>query len=216
MQPGTFKYLVSYSRIGAICYLGHLEFLQVIFRGLRRANIRTNFSKGYNPSPRVSFSPALPVGTESLCETFVMELPVPLENCKQTAQTLTDALPDGITITSIAPAQSGIPQHLEASYTIVINPGLSDIEKSRIELFLSRKHWMISRTRKGKVKEIDIRPMVSSLSLQSDSSLAMSLITRSGSPGINPLSALEHILGRNREDLITACVKKTAWTPIKE
>lgn len=70
--------MVSYSRLGDICYLGHLEILQVVFRILRRANIQTNFSKGFNPSPKVSFGPALPVGTRSMAEYFVMDLPAPL------------------------------------------------------------------------------------------------------------------------------------------
>ena len=38
-ETGHFKYLVHYSRIGDICFLGHLEILQVIFRTLRRASI---------------------------------------------------------------------------------------------------------------------------------------------------------------------------------
>ncbi|MCP3873446.1 MAG: DUF2344 domain-containing protein, partial [Desulfobacteraceae bacterium] len=74
-----FKYRVSYSRCGKICYLGHLEILQVIFRTLRRAKITTNFSKGFNPSPKISFGPALPVGVESLAEYFIMDLPTPLK-----------------------------------------------------------------------------------------------------------------------------------------
>ena len=72
------RYMVSYSRLDDICYLGHLEILQVIFRILRRANIRTNFSKGCNPSPKVSFGPARPGGTRSMAEYFVMDLPAPL------------------------------------------------------------------------------------------------------------------------------------------
>lgn len=53
---GHFKYMVHYSRIGNICYLGHLEILQVIFRALQRANIPINYSQGFNPSPKVSLS----------------------------------------------------------------------------------------------------------------------------------------------------------------
>ena len=45
-KPGKshFRYMVSYSRMGSISFLGHLEILQVIFRVLRRAKISTNFS----------------------------------------------------------------------------------------------------------------------------------------------------------------------------
>ena len=69
---------MHYSRTGEICFLGHLEILQIIFRTLRRASIATNYSQGFNPSPKISFGPALPVGTESLAEFFIMDLPAPL------------------------------------------------------------------------------------------------------------------------------------------
>ncbi len=74
-RENHFKYLVTYSREGNICFLGHLEILQLIFRGLRRAGIMTNFSQGFNPTPKVSFGPALPVGTRSKAEFFLMDLP---------------------------------------------------------------------------------------------------------------------------------------------
>ena len=72
-----YGYRVHYSRLGDSRFYGHLEMLQLIFRVLQRAGLPILFSSGFNPSPKVSFSQALPVGVESLAETFDMELARP-------------------------------------------------------------------------------------------------------------------------------------------
>ncbi len=100
-EEAHFKYNVIYSRTGDICFLGHLEFLQLVFRGLRRAGITTHFSQGFNPSPKISFGLALPVGTESLAEYFIMDLPAPLKSPAETVAQLNSQLPPGITVQSV-------------------------------------------------------------------------------------------------------------------
>ncbi len=202
---------MSYSRSGSICYLGHLEFLQIIFRTLRRAKIRTNFSKGYNPSPKISFSPALPVGTESLCESFVMELPIPLENVQAQSDRLTEMLPDGIWINEIRPFQGKTPQDLKTTYTVSLAQGLNQEEQNKIKSFLNTDSVIISRKRKGRLKQIDIRPMIETIELVSVTDITINIITRSGTPGIKPLKVLEHILEKSEEELLTSSVCKTQW-----
>ncbi len=209
-EIGKFRYRVSYSRSGAICYLGHLEFLQIIFRALRRAEIRTNFSKGFNPSPKVSFSPALPVGTQSSCESFIMELPVPLDNRREAAELLRAAMPDGICVNEIVPFQGKLPQELKTIYTVVLEDALTSREEDRIKSFLAAQTFEVARKRKGKVKQLDIRTMIEALHIESAAEISMTIISRSGTPGIKPLKALEHILKRDEETLLNSLVRKTS------
>ena len=209
-QEGKYRYLVSYSRSGAICYLGHLEFLQIVFRALRRANIRTNFSKGFNPSPKVSFSPALPVGTLSSCESFIMELPAPLDNCREVAKSLEAAMPDGICINEIVPIQGKLPQDLKTIYTVVLEDVLSGEEEQRITSFLSAPVFLVDRRRKGTVKQLDIRAMIEAIHITSAAEISITIISRSGTPGIKPLKVLEHILKRQQETLLNSVVRKTS------
>ena len=210
----SYTYLVTYSRKGLICYLGHLEFLQVIFRALRRANIKTCFSQGYNPSPKISFSPALPVGTESLCENFTMELVSPLTDIARTVKQLNEVLPEGIVIQDIGSDNTSIPRDLIIAYTIKLDTMLTSAEREMIEKFCQASTWMVSRIRKGKKKQIDIRQLVVSIMVESDSLLKMKLISKSGSPGVKPLIALSHILKRKSSELLTSSVCKTSWEPL--
>lgn len=126
---GHYKYIVHYTRLGNISYLGHLEILQGIFRTLRRADIRTNFSQGFNPSPKISFGPALAAGTESLAEFFIMDIPEPLKSYEATAFKLNEKLVPGLTITKIEPHSGNVPQSLLTSYTLTLARAITDHEK---------------------------------------------------------------------------------------
>lgn len=50
---------------GIARFLSHKEFISVIHRAIRRANIPVAFSKGFHPLPRISFGFPSPVGIES-------------------------------------------------------------------------------------------------------------------------------------------------------
>jgi len=210
-EQGRFNYLVSYSRTGAICYLGHLDFLQMLFRTLRRAGLKTNFSHGYNPSPKVSFGPALPVGTESLCEFFQMELPRPLNNSSGWMDTLNNVLPEGVCITDIQPAGKSLPQNMIITYQIELFDKLSLQEKEKIAAFIQSQECLITRERKGKIREINIRLLIDNISINSDSLLEIRILSQSGAPGIKPADALGIIIGRDRQTLLSASVRKLSW-----
>ena len=206
-----FKYLVSYSRTGSICYLGHLDFLQIIFRALRRAQIKTCFSQGYNPSPKVSFGPALPVGTQSLCEFFLMELPEPLTDRETICARLDSSFPEGITVLDIEPHSGPLPQNITNTYSIILPQPLSPKQTGTILSFMRSDNYEITRTRKGKTKQIDIRPLISDLDIESPSLIGLTLISRSGAPGIKPLDLLSELLKWDDDTLARVEIKKLQW-----
>ncbi len=211
-----FKYLVSYSRTGPVSYLGHLDFLQLILRGLRRAKITTHFSQGFNPSPKVSFGPALPVGTESLCEFFLMDLPRPLDNSDQQIELLNKTLPRGVRINSIALHQHKLPQDILCSYEVVLPFKLSEDNREELEKFLQSKELIVTRQRKKKTSRVNLRPLIAALSIITDQRLSMDIISKSGSPGTKALEVLSHVLQKPEADLLDCQVRKIGWIPFKE
>lgn len=57
-------------------YLSHLDIIRIILRALRRAGLKIEYSLGYNPKPRIVFSPPTPLGVESMAEysdVFIQE-----------------------------------------------------------------------------------------------------------------------------------------------
>ena len=211
-----FKYIVHYSRIGNICFLGHLELLQLIFRGLRRAEIETNFSKGYNPSPKISFGPALPVGTQSNAEYFLMDLPKPLASPQDAAALLSSKLPPGLEVNSITLHSGKLPQVVEVNYSIEFPKPLSESQVALLESFLASDELIISRERKGKKRQFNIRPLITSLVTETDNLLTMQVISKAGSPGIKPADALQHILGLDQETTLELAITKNSWQGLDE
>lgn len=65
---------IEYEKVGDIAYISHLEVIKLMERIARRAKIRVLYSQGFSPHPKASFSPALSVGTYSLCEYIDLEL----------------------------------------------------------------------------------------------------------------------------------------------
>ncbi|NLC39201.1 MAG: DUF2344 domain-containing protein, partial [Clostridia bacterium] len=53
---------LEYSRCGTARFLSHLEMLRLFERSFRRASLPLAFSRGFNPHPKISFGPPLPVG----------------------------------------------------------------------------------------------------------------------------------------------------------
>ena len=199
------------SRLDDICYLGHLEILQVIFRILRRANIRTNFSKGFNPSPKVSFGPALPVGTRSMAEYFVMDLPAPLTDFEEAKTRLNAQMPPGLMIQDIKLHSGSVPQQVINSYSIILHPALLAEDITKLKQFMEQETFLVKRTRKRKTKEINIRPLISSLTILDDGSIDMQVISRASEAGVKPLEAIAAILGKSQDDFLSSEILKTSW-----
>ncbi len=91
------KLLVQYGKNGPLRYLSHLELIRAIERSFRRANIRIQMSRGFNPRPKISHGPALPVGIGSLAEYMVVDVEDPVAE-NNLLEKVTSVLPKGLSI----------------------------------------------------------------------------------------------------------------------
>ncbi len=206
-----FIYRVRYSRLGDARFLGHLELLQLVFRVLHRAGLPVLFSRGFNPSPRVSFSQALPVGVESLVEHFDVELARPLTDTRKAVQTLNDQLPPFIRITTVEPAPGRAEGGAVVSYEITL-PGTDSGIAARADAFLAVPSFVVGRVRKGRKRELDLRPLVDRLEI-AGATIRLDLRSDPGRAGTNPREILEQVLGLDRERALRARVVKVAVRP---
>lgn len=63
-------------------YLSHLDIVNIITRALKRAGIKTKYSCGYRPKPKINFSNPTPLGVDSFaeyCDVIVLE---DIEECE--------------------------------------------------------------------------------------------------------------------------------------
>ncbi len=201
-EPGAedhFVYRIDYSRVDEARYLGHLELIQVFYRVLRRARLPLNFSHGFNPGPKVTFSPALPVGTESLAEYLYVDLKEPLPDLAAMKDSLNSFLPIGLTVFGLElTGKVGNGKELESCYRIVPP---RQIAASEVERFFSDDSFPVELVRKGKKRILDARPLVKELVVDGDDgSIRLVLKGVPGQPGIKPLELLAALLGLGDEE----------------
>ena len=73
-QGEPVRFRIRYTRLGAVALQGHLDMVREIPRVLRRAGLTAYYSEGFNPKPVMNFSPALPLGAQSLGEYVELSL----------------------------------------------------------------------------------------------------------------------------------------------
>ncbi len=69
------RYRAVYAKCGRARYLSHIDLIQVLQRGFRRAGIEVRMTEGYHPKPDFAYGPALPLGMEGLREVLEFRSP---------------------------------------------------------------------------------------------------------------------------------------------
>jgi radical SAM-linked protein len=204
-----FRYRVQYRRLGDSRFLGHLEVLQLVFRALRRARIPVLFSQGFNPSPRISFSPALPVGVESDVEYFDMDLSQPLSSSEDCAAALNAQLVLGLVVTEVTHVPKKKLHNLLVHYRVEQMEVEMQVLQERLRTFLAADSWPVVRMRKGKRRELDIRAMVRQVALE-DGILELVLLSQEGKASIGPKDVLRHVFGLGEREVLLTRIRKVA------
>lgn len=65
-----YRYRVGYQKTGLLRFISHLDWMRMLFRRIAVLELPTVFTMGFSPHPKVSLSPPLPVGVESMAEYF--------------------------------------------------------------------------------------------------------------------------------------------------
>lgn len=77
------KARVKIQKLGDLRFISHLDWLRLIHRAVSRSKIPVAYSQGFNPKPKISFGPALPIFTESTGEYVDIELTERIENIRE-------------------------------------------------------------------------------------------------------------------------------------
>ncbi|MBA3014521.1 MAG: TIGR03960 family B12-binding radical SAM protein [Proteobacteria bacterium] len=205
---GSFYYWIEYQRHEQARFLGHLELLQVIFRVLKRAGMPVLFSQGFSPSPKVSFSPALSVGTESLAEYCIVETGAPLQDLEDWRQRLMAQTPPGLSVTSLSLGAKTPPAQIAVDYRITLaKPYPAD----SVDNFCASDHYPISVVRKGKKRELDARPIVAGMCMVDPSTVEMTMMVEAAKVGVKPQELMVKLFGIEADEIPQTRILKLAW-----
>jgi radical SAM-linked protein len=104
-ESGGSRWRVRYEKGAAARFLSHLDIVRVVLRALSLSGLPVVFTQGFNPHPKLSFGPPLPVGATGEAEFFDLELTRSFSAAEVEAK-LGAGLPDGIRLKSVSPLAS--------------------------------------------------------------------------------------------------------------
>ncbi len=186
--------------------LSHLEYMTLIHRAIRRADLPVKYSAGFHPAPRVSFGDALPLGVSSETELIDLELTMPCQPQEAMAR-LNQELPAGVCVLSaeIWPRKNASPADsiLATTFKVPLPEDTDDGLESRLKDFLAQKSVVTTRVKKNRSSELDLRPWVLDLRRQGN---LLWMRMHSGSP----LFLAAYLLNKDVEQVRVLGIVKTA------
>ncbi len=155
---------VRFAKQGDLRFISHQDLMRLFERALRRTGLPLRLSQGFNPRPHISFPLALAVGMVGKQEVmeFALDRWAPVA---QVRDLLVTQLPSGIRLLELVLAHpSHKAQVVEIDYDVSLLPGL-ELTQATIDSLLEEKELMVTRRRKGRQKQVNIRPSIRALSL---------------------------------------------------
>lgn len=173
---------LRFGKNGNMRYLSHLELITVFTRAVSRGGVPILFTQGFHPHPRFSFGTATSVGVESSAEYMDMFVASGID-AKEVQSRLNAVLPRGLMILDAVEMDAKSPSIstlIDATrYRITIAGLNADELQDRCVQFMAQSSFVIQRTKKGDVQEVDLRGETLSLTVNGQS---MELLAKRGKP----------------------------------
>lgn len=179
------KIRIKFEKTGVMKFIGHLDIMRYFQKAMRRAEIDIAYSEGFSPHQVMSFAAPLGVGLTSEGEYLDIEVGMCLSSA-DAINRLNAVMVDGMKVLTFKklPDDSGNAMSIVAAadYRVMFREGSSlvpDVElEAKLAEFYNRNEIVILKKTKKSEKEVDIKPMVYSLSAK-DGVISMQLATGS-------------------------------------
>jgi radical SAM-linked protein len=160
------KVRFRFSKLGRVRWTSHRDVARMWERALRRATLPLSYTGGFSPRPQLSFGLALPTGCESLAEYLDVAFSERVD-VEALPSLLDPLLPDGLRVSAAMALETGAPSLQEevTSCTWEIEvPGVDQaVLGAAVDRVLAAPSLPVTRERKGRHQEDDLRPAVLAL-----------------------------------------------------
>ncbi len=181
MQPTYVQRLrLTFSKIGATRYIGHLDLARTWERILNRAKLPVTYTQGFNRRPRMQMATALPLGFTSDCEMIEILMDERMTLADVGTQ-LNSKMAPGIVLHRVEEIEIKAPLLQNSTVACIYSVTLLDemdetVLQQRIDGLLGAESLMRERARGKKRKTYDLRPLIHTITLTSNpTSLTMKL-----------------------------------------
>lgn len=142
---------VRFEKTGMLKYISHLDLCRTMRTAFNRAKTPVRYSEGYNPHPRMTFSPPLPLGAQSVCE--YMDLQVPEDTDPQSVcRALDRVTAPELRFTEAYFSESSLTDAAYAEYEMILSDPVTIRDAEQV---LKAPPHIFKKTKKGTEKEVD-------------------------------------------------------------
>lgn len=183
-----FKYVMTFSKTGTICYTSHLDLMRMFKRAFKRGGIKLAYSQGFNPHPKLGFAQPLSLGYEGMKELMEFET-VEENDPSYLREKMTALMPPGLDIINcsrvVDEKKTLAARTYAAEYIIMIPSGrMPDMTGEEMKQSYMSQEKIITLKKQKKKKEpveIDIKPMIRDLNFTKGERLVIKAVLDSGS-----------------------------------
>ena len=212
------KVLITFRKGESARWLGHLDILRTFERAIRRAELPIAFSTGFNPRERIAFASALSVGITGDFELATLEL---TESVSPTSIVtgLNEKLPPGIQLVKAEEIPEAGSRDLLNSFDraeLLVScecPADTDPDQvaDAVRRLLDQEQLTLERERVGKVRRVDIRPLIHEIHVESvkGDRLELRLILSLGPEGTAKPSEIVELISRDVDGLRVRRIHRT-------
>ncbi len=161
-QGEPVRYRLHYGKTGPMSLRGHLDFIKVIARVLRRARLPLFYTEGFSPRPLMSFGPALGLGFQSVAEYADVALTIEIDEAELVDRFAAASEP-GLTLFGarrLKEGEAALARRIDSVDYVVALPRGDVHAPSRLEAFRARPALEVEVTRKGKLRTVDAKSVV--------------------------------------------------------
>lgn len=213
----TYSYRLVISKKGALKYISHLDWLGTFYKSLRRAKLDLVFSQGFNPSPKISASIALPIFVESEGEYLDIEIYNNFD-VKELQKLLNAVMPYGAEVLQVFKINKETKSIDKIAFWAKYSASPIDKElvkslglRYKVDELLNKDEFLIEKTnKKGLTKTINIRESIKSIEIIDEEKGKLEFILKTGQLGSDKIKQLR------ADEFLNNLFGQTSWEITRE
>ncbi len=163
VKPQNTYYRIFLQKMGDLQFVTHLDFLRMVHRLLRAADIPIGYTEGFNPHPKVSFAPPLSIGVQGENEYIDITLTSP-RKIVDLEKIFRSVFPPSLVLNKIILLADKTQMSMDLiqfeKYEIGIPDSLSGLITDKVLEFKKGNELLITRVRKGKEQIINLQESI--------------------------------------------------------
>lgn len=175
---------IFFEKKGRMKFISHLDMNRFMLRMIRKSGIPVWYTEGFNPHPYITFALPLSLGFESEYEIMDLRVTDDQYSLDEIKERLSDVCPEYIKIIKVAEPVLKTGKIAFANYKIVFDTENRELLEE-FQNFAHKESIIISKkTKKGKLKEIDIAEKIKQISFKDNTVLIT--LPAGGEDNVNP------------------------------